>query len=173
MIEKLLEKLVTKFSIKVNDLINYLDISKATIYNYRNMENFEDIPSDKKMKILYLFGKDSVKDLELVLDESDAEILSQCINRITSILKGSLQDKKNAIASIENMTNEIENLSQENFAMSRQLLILKKFEKVDEFAKNVVLEKVAKIMEGATTAEIHQFIEYLEIFEVYKINNQK
>ena len=71
------------------------------------------------------------------------------------------------------MTNEIENLSQENFAMSRQLLILKKFEKVDEFAKNVVLEKVAKIMEGATTAEIHQFIEYLEIFEVYKINNQK
>ncbi len=54
MIEKLLEKLVTKFSIKVNDLINYLDISKATIYNYRNMENFEDIPSDKKMKILYL-----------------------------------------------------------------------------------------------------------------------
>ena len=50
---------------------------------------------------------------------------------------------------------------------------MKKFEKVDEFAKNVVLEKVAKIMEGATTAEIHQFIEYLEIFEVYKINNQK
>lgn len=33
--------------------------------------------------------------------------------------------------------------------------------------------KVSKIMEGDSTADIHQFIEYLEIFEIYKINNQK
>lgn len=168
MTTKLLEKLVTKFSIKVNDLIKYLDISKATIYNYRNMENFEDIPSDKKMKILYLFGKDSVEDLELVLDESDAEILSQYVNRISSILKESIQDKKASLVSIESMTNEVARLNRENTALSRQLQILQKFEGVDEFAINVILEKVAIIVADSSTADIHQFIEYLEIFEKYK-----
>ena len=34
MTTKLFERLVTKFSIKVNDLAKYLEISKATIYNY-------------------------------------------------------------------------------------------------------------------------------------------
>ena len=38
MYTKLFERLVTKFSIKVTDLIKYLEISKATIYNYRNKE---------------------------------------------------------------------------------------------------------------------------------------
>ena len=57
MTTKLFERLVTKFSIKVNDLAKYLEISKATIYNYRNLEKFSDIPSDKQYKILYLFGK--------------------------------------------------------------------------------------------------------------------
>ena len=51
---KLFERLVTKFSIKVTDLIKYLEISKATIYNYRNLENFSDIPKDKQYKIFYL-----------------------------------------------------------------------------------------------------------------------
>ena len=37
MTTKLFERLVTKFSIKVTDLIKYLEISKATIYNYRNL----------------------------------------------------------------------------------------------------------------------------------------
>ena len=40
MTTKLFERLVTKFSIKVTDLIKYLEISKATIYNYRNLETF-------------------------------------------------------------------------------------------------------------------------------------
>ena len=42
MTTKLFERLVTKFSIKVNDLAKYLEISKATIYNYRNLEKFSD-----------------------------------------------------------------------------------------------------------------------------------
>ena len=54
MYTKLFERLVTKFSIKVTDLIKYLEISKATIYNYRNLENFSDIPKDKQYKIFYL-----------------------------------------------------------------------------------------------------------------------
>ena len=39
------------------ELIKDLEISKATIYNYRNLENFSDIPKDKQYKIFYLFGK--------------------------------------------------------------------------------------------------------------------
>ena len=55
MTTKLFERLVTKFSIKVTDLIKYLEISKATIYNYRNLENFSDIPKDKQYKNLLSF----------------------------------------------------------------------------------------------------------------------
>lgn len=85
MTTKLFERLVTKFSIKVTDLIKYLEISKATIYNYRNLENFSDIPKDKQYKIFYLFGKESEEELELVLDEADPDILAQYVNRISSI----------------------------------------------------------------------------------------
>ena len=110
MTTKLFERLVTKFSIKVTDLIKYLDISKATIYNYRNLENFSDIPKDKQYKIFYLFGKESEDELELVLDESDPDILAQYVNRISSILKDSIQDKKQSLSSVENLTNELERL---------------------------------------------------------------
>ena len=107
MTTKLFERLVTKFSIKVNDLAKYLEISKAAIYNYRNLDNFSDIPNDKQMKIFYLFGKESAEELQLVLDESDSDLLAQYINRISSILKGSVQDKKDSIASLESLTNSV------------------------------------------------------------------
>ena len=168
MTTKLFERLVTKFSIKVNDLAKYLEISKATIYNYRNLDKFGDIPSDKQYKIFYLFGKETEEELELVLDESDNDILSQYVNRISSILKGSIQDKKDSIASIESLTQQINELNQENLALQRQLLSLQKFDSLDEFTRTVVLDKVAKIVDGASTADIRQFIEYLEIFEKYK-----
>jgi hypothetical protein len=172
MTTKLFERLVTKFSIKVNDLAKYLEISKATIYNYRNLENFSDIPSDKQYKIFYLFGKETEEELKLVLDESDNDILAKYVNRISSILKGSIQDKKDSISSIESLNMEIEQLSQDNLALRRQLLALQKFDGLDEFTRTVVLDKVAKIVEGTKTAEIRQFLEYLEIFESYKKNNK-
>ena len=172
MTTKLFERLVTKFSIKVNDLAKYLEISKATIYNYRNLDNFSDIPSDKQYKIFYLFGKETEEELKLVLDESDNDILAKYVNRISSILKGSIQDKKDSISSIESLNMEIEQLSQDNLALRRQLLALQKFDGLDEFTRTVVLDKVAKIVEGTKTAEIRQFLEYLEIFESYKKNNK-
>ena len=97
MTTKLFERLVTKFSIKVNDLAKYLEISKATIYNYRNSDSFSDIPSDKQYKIFYLFGKENIEELELILDEPDNDILAQYVNRISSILKDSIQYKKDSI----------------------------------------------------------------------------
>ncbi len=172
MTTKLFERLVTKFSIKANDLAKYLEISKATIYNYRNLENFSDIPSDKKYKILYLFGKENESELELLLDESDSDILARYVNRISSILKGSIRDKKESIASIESLTEEIDKLTQENMAMRRQLVALQKFDSLDEFTRTVILDKVAKIVDGANTAEVRQFLDYLEIFETYRKNNK-
>ena len=168
MTTKLFERLVTKFSIKVSDLIKYLEISKATIYNYRNLENFSDIPKDKQIKIFYLFGKETVEELELVLDESDADILAQYVNRISSILKDSIQEKKESIASIESLTAQIEQLTQENAAMQRQLISINRLGALDDFTKTVIIDKVSNILEGANTAETRQFIDYLEIFEKYR-----
>ena len=99
MTTKLFERLVTKFSIKVNDLAKYLEISKATIYNYRNLEKFSDIPSDKQYKILYLFGKETEEELELVLDESDNDILAKYVTRISNILKDSASEKQKGLQS--------------------------------------------------------------------------
>lgn len=168
MTTKLFERLVTKFSIKVSELIKYLEISKATIYNYRNLENFSDIPKDKQIKIFYLFGKETVEELELVLDESDADILAQYVNRISSILKDSIQEKKESIASIESLTARIEQLTQENAAMQRQLVSINRLGTLDDFTKTIVIDKVSNILDGANTAEIHQFLDYLEIFEKYR-----
>ena len=168
MATKLFERLVTKFSIKVADLIKYLEISKATIYNYRNLENFSDIPKDKQYKIFYLFGKETEEELVLVLDESDPDILAQYLNRISSILKESVQGQKQSLSSIEELTSTVERLGKENAALQRQLSVVQALSDVDEFTRTVLLEKVASIANGATTAEIKEFIDYLEIFEKYR-----
>lgn len=168
MATKLFERLVTKFSIKVADLIKYLEISKATIYNYRNLENFSDIPKDKQYKIFYLFGKETEEELVLVLDESDPDILAQYLNRISSILKESVQGQKQSLSSIEELTSTVERLGKENAALQRQLSVVQALSGVDEFTRTVLLEKVASIANGATTAEIKEFIDYLEIFDKYR-----
>ena len=168
MTTKLFERLVTKFSIKVADLIKYLEISKATIYNYRNLENFSDMPKDKQYKIFYLFGKETEEELVLVLDESDPDILAQYLNRISSILKGSIQEKKDSLSSVEELTNTVERLGKENAALQRQLSALQPLSSVDEFTRTVLLEKIAGVVNGASTAEVKEFIDYLSIFENYK-----
>ncbi len=173
MTTKLFERLVTKFSIKVNDLAKYLEISKATIYNYRNLERFSDIPSDKQYKIFYLFGKETEEELELVLDESDNDTLAKYVNRISSILKGSVQENVGSIASIEELSGTVERLKQENSALQRQLVWLQKFSGMDEFTKSVVLDKVASIVNGVSNVEIKEFIDYLNIFEIYKANGKR
>ena len=168
MTTKLFERLVTKFSIKVTDLIKYLEISKATIYNYRNLEKFSDIPKDKQYKIFYLFGKETEEELELVLDESDNDILAKHVNRISSILKGSIQEKKDSLSSLEELTNTVERLGKENAALQRQLSALQPLSSVDEFTRMVLLEKIAGVVNGASMAEVKEFIDYLSIFESYK-----
>ena len=168
MTTKLFERLVTKFSIKVSDLIKYLEISKATIYNYRNLENFSDIPKDKQIKILYLFGKETEGELELVLDEADPDILAQYVNRISSILKDSIQSKKQALSSVEDLMNEVERLRVENETLKQQQLAGQALNSLDPFTKSVILDKVGAIINGASAAEIKEFLDYIDIFEKYR-----
>ncbi len=168
MTTKLFERLVTKFSIKVTDLIKYLEISKATIYNYRNLEKFSDIPKDKQLKIFYLFGKETEQELELVLDEADTDILAGYLGRISSILKGSIADKKQALASIEELNDKVNFLTEENTMLKRQLVELEKFDNMNEFTRTVLFEKIATIVQDCSAAEMKEFLDYLEIFEKYK-----
>ena len=168
MATKLFERLVTKFSIKVTDLIKYLEVSKATIYNYRNLENFSDIPKDKQLKIFYLFGKESEQELEFVLDEADPDILAGYLNRIYSILKGSINDKRQSLPSIEELMEQVESLTTENEKLKRQTAELDKFQDLNEFTLSVLFDKIASIVQGASVAEIKEFIDYLEIFEKYR-----
>lgn len=173
MYTKLFERLVTKFSIKVTDLIKYLEISKATIYNYRNLENFEDIPKDKQYKIFYLFGKETEEELALVLDESDPDILAGYLARISSILNESAKSKKEGLSSIEELTAKNQTLMQENASLKRQSLELAKFKVMDEFTRTVLFDKLAAITEGTTTAEMKEFMDYLDIFEKYRSVTKK
>lgn len=168
MYTKLFERLVTKFSIKVTDLIKYLEISKATIYNYRNLGKFSDIPKDKQLKIFYLFGKESEQELELVLDEADPDILAGYLSRISSILKGSYNNKLQSLSSIEELTEQVERLTKENDSLKHQVLELDRFQGINDFTRSVLLDKVAAIVEGSSAAEIKEFIDYLEIFEKYR-----
>lgn len=171
MATKLFERLVTKFSIKVNDLAKYLEISKATIYNYRNLDSFSDIPSDKQYKIFYLFGKETEKELELVLDESDNDVLAHYVNRISSILRDSVQSNKTSLVSVEELTAAVEQLTRENAVLQRQAAELGKLA-LDDLTRAVLLDKLSTILSGATTAEVKEFIDYLTVFEKYALSTR-
>ena len=43
-----------------------------------------------------------------------------------------------------------------------------KLDGLDDFTKTIIIDKISKILEGSSTAEIRQFIDYLEIFEKYR-----
>lgn len=173
MTSKVFERLVTKFSIKVTDLVKYLEVSKATVYNYRNLGNFCDIPKDKQYKILYLFGKENENELELVLDESDPDVLAGYLSRISSILRQTAKEQKQALSSIEELTMQVAKLKEENEKLARRTAELDKFDGVDEFALAAVLDKVARITSGSSVAEMKEFADYLTIFEVYRGNSKR
>ena len=168
MYTKLFERLVTKFSIKVTDLIKYLGVSKATIYNYRNLEDFEDIPKDKQLKIFYLFGKETRQELEIVLDESDTDVLAGYLSRITSIMKGSYKSNLNALPSIEELSEQVARLTQENESLKVKATEIDKFQGVDEFTRSVLFDKISSIVVGSSAAEMKEFLDYLEIFAKYR-----
>lgn len=106
--------------------------------------------------------------MELVLDESDPDILAGYVSRISSILSESIRNRKESLASVEEMTATIEKLVQENTGLKRQVAELDKFEGVDEFTRAVLFDKLATIVESTTPAEMKEFMDYLDIFEKYR-----
>lgn len=116
--------------------------------------------------------KKYAEELQLVLDESDSDLLAQYINRISSILKDSVQDKKDSIASLESLTNSVNELTQENVSLKRQLLAFSKFDSVDEFIRTIILDKVANIIAGSNSASIHEFLNCLDIYSAYSDKNK-
>ena len=108
------------------------------------------------------------------MDESDNDILAKYVTRISNILKDSTSEKQGALqSSVEELKAKVENLTHENIELKRQQLILQKFDSIDEFTKSVVLDKVAKIINGASTAEVKEFVDYLTIFETYRNQNKR
>lgn len=144
---KLLERLVTKFSIKVNDLAHYLEISKATIYNYRNLEEFSSIPNDKQYKIFFLFGKENEEELWLLLDENDKARLAEYSERISKILTEKAGSPKMHITS---GAPEFSKLST-----------------VDELSKKVILEKVYEILSKINNSDVRNLADYLDIYSLH------
>lgn len=104
----------------------------------------------------------------MVLDESDPDILAQYVNRISSIPKDSIQDKKQSLSSVENLTNELERLQSENDALKRQLTAGQALNGLDPFTKSVILDKVGGIIDGMSPAEIKEFLDYIDIFDKYR-----
>jgi len=164
---KLFERLVTKFSIKVNDLARYLEVSKATIYNYRNFDNFSQIPNDKQYKIFYLFGKENVEELSRLLDENDKNVLVKFSERIDSIF----QDKEEkatqdtvAIETLQKRLNETAKLVELHRSDSATM---KKLEHLDEISKKVIIDKISEITLEMNSLEIKNFLDYLHVYAVY------
>lgn len=162
MTTKLLERIVTKFSIKVADLIKYLGISKATIYNYRNMEKFSDIPLDKQYKIFYLFDVEDESGLELILDVCDTSLLAYYLDRISRIFKAQQDDVsfKNYIS----RAADVYEFDQEIKKIETKIGI----NGLDDYTRATLMTKINNIVDGASNAEVKEFIDYLDIFEKYR-----
>lgn len=122
----------------------------------------------QQYKIFYLFGKENENELELVLDESEPDILAQYVNRISSILKESVQSKKRSISSVEDLAIEIERLQSENEILKQQVVVGQALSDLDSFTKSVILNKIGSIVNGSSAAEIKEFLDYIDIFDKYR-----
>lgn len=64
--------------------------------------------------------------------------------------------------------NEVERLRVENETLKQQQLAGQALNSLDPFTKSVILDKVGAIINGASAAEIKEFLDYIDIFEKYR-----
>lgn len=152
---KLFERLVTKFSIKVNELAKYLGISKASVYNYRNLDEFSKIPNDKQYKIFFLFGKETEEDLELLLDENDKNSLKNIAERINGILEDTAGKRTSFYVPTKNIYNDINSLPN-----------------LDELSKKMVMERILGVLRKIDNLEIKAFLDYLDIYNSHLLGRR-
>ncbi len=167
---KLFERLVTKFSIKVNDLARYLEVSKATIYNYRNFDTFDQIPNDKQYKIFYLFGKENVDELSRLLDENDKNVLVKYTERIDSILQDKEEKATQDMIAIETLQKRLNDATQQLESFKNLKAITIKLEHLDDITKKVIIDKISEITSEMNSLEIKNFLDYLQVYAVFSKN---
>ena len=170
---KLFERLVTKFSIKVNDLARYLEVSKATIYNYRNFDSFEQIPNDKQYKIFYLFGKETVNDLSRLLDENDKNVLVKYSERIDSIFQDKEEKASQDTVAIETLQKRLNEATAQLELSKNHSAIMSKLGHLDDITKKVIIDKISEITSDMNSLEIKNFLDYLHVYEVFSKNTIK
>jgi len=170
---KLFERLVTKFSIKVNDLARYLEVSKATIYNYRNFDSFDQIPNDKQYKIFYLFGKETVSELSRLLDENDKNVLVKYSERIDSIFQDKEEKASQDTVAIETLQKKLNEANAQLELSKNHSAIIMKLEHLDDITKKVIIDKISEITSDMNSLEIKNFLDYLHVYEVYSKNTIK
>ena len=161
------EKIASRYAIKAKELSEYLGVSKATIYNYRDKE-ISQLPPDKKIQILHLFEKEKVEDLEEMYKSCKNADSAKISDRIRQLIKEQGAVNLGGEEQVKKLEEEILNQREANLKYKSQIAVLGKFEGIDDFTKTVWIEKVAAIVNGTSSAEIRQFIEYLEIFEAYR-----
>lgn len=167
---KLFERLVTKFSIKVNDLARYLEVSKATVYNYRNFDTFNQIPNDKQYKIFYLFGKENVDELVRLLDENDKNVLVKYSERIDSIFQDKEEKASHETVAIETLQKKLSEATALLEVYKNQFGTIQKLEHLDEITKKVIVDKISAITLNMNSLEVKNFLDYLNIYEVFVKN---
>ena len=167
---KLFERLVTKFSIKVNDLARYLEVSKATVYNYRNFDTFNQIPNDKQYKIFYLFGKENVDELVRLLDENDKNVLVKYSERIDSIFQDKEEKTSHETVAIETLQKKLSEANALLEVYMNQFSTIQKLEHLDEITKKVIIDKISAITLNMNSLEVKNFLDYLNIYEVFVKN---
>lgn len=170
---KLFERLVTKFSIKVNDLARYLEVSKATIYNYRNFDSFDQIPNDKQYKIFYLFGRETVSELSRLLDENDKNVLVKYSERIDSIFQDKEEKASQDTVAIETLQKKLNEANAQLELSKNHSATIMKLEHLDDITKKVIIDKISEITSDMNSLEIKNFLDYLHVYEVFSKNTIK
>ena len=173
-----------ELDIQVNCETNNNNDLNSTTYTYKDKYTILKVNQEKG---LFTCQADKYYDLHLDSFNRQSVVLTviEYVQNSTYLIKGNyysfneryykcIKTSDTPIdKSIEELKAEVENLIQENADLKRQQTILQKFDPVDEFSKSVVLDKVAKIINGSSTAEIKEFIDYLTIFEIYRNQNKR
>lgn len=74
-------RIIEEANISKVSIAKFLGVSRQMLYNYLNLDNFEDLPVDKQTKLLALFGVQKESELaKIKVDEEYIETLESRIN---------------------------------------------------------------------------------------------
>lgn len=98
-----LNEILKNLGISKVKLAEYLGVSRQMIYNYLNMEDFDEWPKDKKILIFKLLDINSVKDLEKIVVDADYIL---AVEKRFGLVLSDHRESKEGILSTEGMNKE-------------------------------------------------------------------